>query len=222
MQDKKNNTVISRKFAEGYDRQSQEYGWVSPEILFGLGHEYLKPGNIMLDVGTGTGLSSLPFHKAGVQIYGIDGSKEMLKICASKNIAIELKKHDLSIIPIPYQDKFFHHITVNGVFHLLSDLAPLMGEISRMVKDEGILSFTYEEEKPDSSDGYFNSGIEGITEKINKESGVRSYRHSFDYINNLLELNQFVILKKLEFLAFRASPWDKEKFFQACIVRKNL
>ena len=121
---------------------------------------------------------------------------------------------------MPYQDKSFHHITVNGVFHLLSNLAPVMGEISRMIKDEGILSFTFEEEKPDSSDGYHDFSIDGISEKINGKSGVKSYRHSVDYIKNLLKINQFVLLKELEFLAFRASPWDKEKHFQAYIAKK--
>ena len=72
--------MISREFAEGYDKQSLKYGWLGPEILFGLSYEYLNPGNTMLDIGIGTGLSSIPFHKAGLKIFGVDRSDEMLKI----------------------------------------------------------------------------------------------------------------------------------------------
>ena len=33
----------------------------------------------LLDIGIGTGLGSLPFAKTGLEIFGIDGSGEMLK-----------------------------------------------------------------------------------------------------------------------------------------------
>jgi ubiquinone/menaquinone biosynthesis C-methylase UbiE len=212
--------TITREFAAGYDNQSREYGWFSPEILFGLSYEYIKPGQTLLDIGIGTGLSSVLFHKAGLHIFGIDGSREMLDICESKNIAVELKQHDLLEIPLPY-DASFNHVMVNGVFHLLGDIEPLLGETARLIKDGGIFGFTYDQQKPGEPDGYVDFGIDGIWEKINEKSGVKSFRHGDHYIDALLKTNGFVLLKKLEFLAFRASPWDKEKFFQACIAKKQ-
>jgi ubiquinone/menaquinone biosynthesis C-methylase UbiE len=215
------NVTITREFAAGYDNQGREYGWFSPEILFGLSYEYIKPGQTLLDIGIGTGLSSELFHKAGLHIYGIDGSEEMLDMCKSKNITVELKQHDLLEIPLPYPNASFHHVMVNGVFHLLGDIEPLLGETARLIEDGGIFGFTYDEQKPGEPDGYVDSGIEGISEKINEKSGVKSFRHGDGYIAALLKTNGFVLLKKLEFLAFRASPWDKEKFFQACIAKKQ-
>jgi ubiquinone/menaquinone biosynthesis C-methylase UbiE len=214
------NVTITREFAAGYDNQSREYGWFCPEILFGLSYKHIKPGQTLLDIGIGTGLSSELFHKAGLQIYGIDGSEEMLEICESKNIAVELKQHDLLDIPLPFPDASFNHVMVSGVFHLLGDLDPLFAETARLIKDGGIVGFTYDERKPGDPDGYIDFGINGISEKVNEKSGVKSYRHGDSYIEGLHQTYGFVLLKKLEFLAFRASPWDKEKFFQACIAQK--
>jgi len=45
--------------------------------------EYVNPQDRLLDIGLGTGLGSLPFAKTGLEIFGIDGSGEMLKICKS-------------------------------------------------------------------------------------------------------------------------------------------
>ena len=212
--------TITREFAAGYDKQAREYGWFCPELLFGLSYEYIKPGQNLLDVGIGTGLSASLFHKAGLQVYGIDGSPEMLEICAAKNIAKDLKQHDLRDIPLPYGDGFFHHVQISGVFHLLGDPAPLLGETARLLRDGGTLGFTYEQHKPGEPEGYLESGTDGIWEKINEKSGVKSFRHETEYMKNLLKTNGLVLVKELEFLAFKASPWDKEKFFQACLAQK--
>ena len=213
--------TISEEFAEEYDRQSLKYGWFSPEIIFGLTFEYINTGQSLLDIGIGTGLSSELFHKAGLQVYGLDSSEKMLNICRSKNITIELKNHDLQVTPFPYPDRSFHHIVVNGVFHLIKDLTPIIDETSRLVKNNGILSFTFEENRPVQSDEYRKSDINGISEMINKDSGVRSYRHKNNYIEELLKRNKFNLLKQVDFLAFRKTPWNKEKYFKAIIVRKD-
>jgi predicted TPR repeat methyltransferase len=217
----KKKVTITREFAAGYDKQSREYGWFCPEILFGLSYEYIEPGQTLLDIGIGTGLSSILFHKAGLQVYGIDRSAEMLEICKAKNIAKELRQHDLCDIPLPYSDTMFHHAQISGVFHLLGDAGPLFRETARLIKEGGTLGFTYDRHKPDEPEGYSDSGVHGTWEKVNEKSGVKCFRYSDTCIGHLLKANGFVFVKKMEFLAFKASPWDKEKFFQACIAQKS-
>ena len=66
-----------------YDKRVKEYGWVGSEVAFGLAYEYTSPAQTILDIGIGTGLGSILFHKAGMFIYGLDNSDAMLDICQS-------------------------------------------------------------------------------------------------------------------------------------------
>ena len=53
--------------ATEYDQQAHEYGWFGGEVLFGLSFEYMNPQDRLLNIGIGTGLSSQPFAKAGLE-----------------------------------------------------------------------------------------------------------------------------------------------------------
>src|ERR1035437_6295749 len=109
-------------FSKEYDSLSKKHFWYSPEILFGLLFEFVKKGQELLDVGIGTGQSALPFKKIGLQIYGIDGSEEMLRICRKKLIAKELMKLDLNEGSFSYKSTMFDHVISNGVFYFFKDL----------------------------------------------------------------------------------------------------
>lgn len=113
-----------REEAQEYDRQAREWGW-NPEVFFGMMWKYVQPGESLLDIGIGTGLCSQAFHKAGLRILGFDGAEEMLQICRSKNIAEELRVHDITDMPWPYADNTFDHVLAAGVFHFFGDLRPI-------------------------------------------------------------------------------------------------
>jgi len=88
------DTIINdHQSAVNYDEQARRTEWFGSEVVFGLTYEFVNPGESLLDLGIGSGLSSIPFHKAGLRIYGLDGSDEILEICASKGFAIDLKHH---------------------------------------------------------------------------------------------------------------------------------
>ena len=70
--------------ATQYERQVAEQAWHGHEIMFGLMYEYVRPGESLLDIGIGTGLSSLLFHKTGLRVSGFDNSTDMLKGCEPK------------------------------------------------------------------------------------------------------------------------------------------
>lgn len=74
------------EFAGIYDSQVKQYNSYGHEVLFGMCYEYIKPGDSLLDLGIGTGLSSVLFAKAGLNITGLDGSLEMLKECGKKDL----------------------------------------------------------------------------------------------------------------------------------------
>src|SRR5690606_29952736 len=126
--------------AAGYDDQARATNWYGPEVIFGLTYEFIKPGETLLDLGIGSGLSSILFHRAGVQVYGLDGSSEIIKVCQAKNFTVELKQHDLRKFPLPYQANSFNHVISVAVLNSFRDLDPLFGESARIIKPKGIFA----------------------------------------------------------------------------------
>lgn len=86
-----NSISVHDEEAARYDQQVREYKCFAHDVLFGMCFEYVHPHDRLLDVGIGTGLASLPFAKMGLEILGLDGSTEMLKVCKSKGFANELE-----------------------------------------------------------------------------------------------------------------------------------
>lgn len=138
------STVIGvhDKSASIYDNMSVLVGNHGHEVLFGLAYEYLSPGDAVIDIGIGTGLSSCLFHKAGLRVYGVDGSETMLDICREKGFAAELKVCDLVAERWPYEDEKFENAIACGVFHFFKELDVFFKETSRMIKKDGTFSFT--------------------------------------------------------------------------------
>ncbi|TKJ39949.1 SAM-dependent methyltransferase [candidate division LCP-89 bacterium B3_LCP] len=202
-----NSIQAHRESAPEYDQQAQDWGW-NPEVIFGLMYEYVNSGEMLLDIGIGTGLCSVPFHRAGLKIYGVDGSSEMLEACKPKNIAAELKQHDLLKTPLPYPDEFCHHAICGGVFHFFGDLRSFFGETARILKKGGIFGFTVGPLKVEEDQVKENEYIQ----KLDEASGTSIYFHSDSYIQKLLKENDFTQLKMLEFIA-SINPETKEEHY---------
>ena len=66
---KTGDTIIAdQQSATGYDEQARKTNWFGPEVVFGLAFEFVQPNESLLDLGIGSGLSALPFYKAGLKI----------------------------------------------------------------------------------------------------------------------------------------------------------
>lgn len=216
-----NDTIIHDVHAASeYDEQAQLTKWFGPEAVFGLLYEYVKPGQSLLDLGIGSGLSSILFHKTGLQIYGLDGSSEILKVCAAKNFTVELKLHDLRNLPLPYSASSFDYVISVAVLNSFSDLGSLFEDISRILKREGLFAFTVEEQKPGQESSYPINRVEVLEEPM-AESAVKLYRHSEDYIAGILDQNHYDVLKTFEFVAFKYPAEHRDIIFKAYIARKK-
>nr|QNO43577.1 ubiquinone biosynthesis O-methyltransferase, mitochondrial [Methanosarcinales archaeon ANME-2c ERB4]QNO43598.1 ubiquinone biosynthesis O-methyltransferase, mitochondrial [Methanosarcinales archaeon ANME-2c ERB4]QNO44721.1 ubiquinone biosynthesis O-methyltransferase, mitochondrial [Methanosarcinales archaeon ANME-2c ERB4] len=185
--------------ASEYDREARETGWFGPEVLFGLCFEYVTPHERLLDIGIGTGLASLPFARAGLDVFGIDGSAEMLGICRSKDFAEDLREFNLRDMPLPYSDGFFDDVICCGVFHLIGDPEPVFKEVSRVIKPGGIFAFNVLVETPEKGAGVVSHSPQGYSEIISDWS-VPVFMHSGGYIKKLLHGSGFDRLKELKFL----------------------
>jgi len=218
---KTNSTIIQDKqSASGYDDQARKTNWFGPEVVFGLAYEFVRPGDSLLDLGIGSGLSSILFHNAGLQVFGLDGSSEVLEVCESKGFVAELKVHDLRDLPLPYPSRFCDHVVSIAVLNSFKDLDPLFEEIARIIKTGGIFAFTVEEQKPAQEESYAINRVD-VSEKPKEEAAVRLFRHSEDYITSLLDQNNFEPLKTLEFVAFKYPAEEKDVFFKAYVARKQ-
>ena len=216
-----NDTIIpDQQSAAGYDQQARETHWFGPDVVFGLAWEYVNSGESLLDLGIGSGLSSLPFHKAGLRVHGLDGSSDILDICRSKCFAVELKQHDLRRMPLPFPSGSFDHAISVAVLNSFENLGPLFEETARMLKVGGIFAFTVEDRKPDQEDSYAINRVE-VAEKPKEETAVKLFKHSTDTIASLLTRNGLVPLKSLEFLAFKYPAEGVDIFFKAYIARKT-
>jgi predicted TPR repeat methyltransferase len=191
--DEATNLFMDGQFASRYDDLIQTQNWYGPEILLGMIFEYIKSGEKILDIGIGTGLSATAFHALGLEVFGLDYSHEMLNICRKKGFAVDLKQFDLNDLPLPYPNHFFDHISANAVLYFIATLDALFGEISRIIKKKGIWAFIVESQN-DLSEG-------PIVEKPPGKNGLITFRHSRQYILDILEHNKFTLMKELEFIA---------------------
>jgi len=176
-------------------------------------YEYLKTDDKILDIGIGTGLSATAFHKAGLEIYGLDYSDEMLEACKQKNIAADLRQFDLNNTPLPYQTNYFNHVSANAVLYLIPQLDALFSEISRVLKKTGIWAFIVEENS--------NQQQSKNIEKPRGKNGLVNYQHSSKYLFDLIKNNGFFLLKKIEFVAENFQMEGKSVSFHLYVTEKR-
>ena len=208
---------IHDQTASDYDEQVQKYDSYGHDVLFGLMYEYLKPGDRLLDIGIGTGLSSHSFARAGLRCFGVDGSRDMLATCQAKRFAVGLARFDISNTPLPFSNEKFNIVIACGVFHFFPSLEPLIKEISRM----------------SSCGSLFGFSIAGIPVSVQKHNppndildtptawGVNIYQHSNTYVENLLQLLGYAILKRQKVLIKSGTPDADDLLFAAYVARKT-
>jgi len=187
---------------EAYDDEAEASNWLGPEVAFGLSFKYMNAGEKILDIGIGTGLSSILFHKAGLHVYGMDISDEMLEVCRKKQFTSDLVKHDLMCKPYPYEFNSMDHVICAGVMNFFKDLTPIFQEVSRILCEQSTFSFIV----ADKASGD-ESEIRVGPEHTHSGASVTMYRHSEEQIKILLEQNGFDLKRSLEFPV----PMDRKK-----------
>jgi predicted TPR repeat methyltransferase len=204
------------QFAANYNQQVDEFNSYGHDALFGMCFEYVKPGEILLDLGIGTGLSSIHFARVGLDITGVDGSAGMLAECRKKNFAKELKQYDIINVPLPYADASFHHVISCGLFHFFGELLPIFRDISRMLKPGGIYAFTVASpllEELSEENGNFLG--------IPTAWGINMFKHTDDYIKRISKDTGFNILKQQKLLVNSGDPDAENLLFKIFVMRKS-
>lgn len=180
---------------EDYDVSAKKFKWYGYDVVFGMMFEYINYKKNLLDLGIGTGLGSIPFHKAGLVIYGVDISQELLDVCKQKDFAKELKVFDLSNYPFPYDDEQFDHVISVGVFNFFKDLEHFFSEARRLLTPNGILGFTVVDHKGDKK----------IFTKKDEKWNTTTYHHHRLYIEEMMNRYKFECLKDIDFISYDGS-----------------
>jgi ubiquinone/menaquinone biosynthesis C-methylase UbiE len=200
---------ISEDDANQYDRFCELMEWRGHEALFAMMREYVRPGQSVLDLGTGTGLMAALFHGAGLKVYGVDNSEEMLKVCAKKAVAEELKVFDLSMPGWPYDRETFDHVTACGLFHFIRDPDVVFSEAGRVLKPGGCFGFTVK------------GVIDDKEEYVDAGSGIEIFCQRESEVERLMAGHGFTQLKSRVYWTYNDLDRKEKSFFVLYAARKS-
>jgi len=207
------------QFAEGYDNQVKDYNSYGHEVLFGLCYQYIKGSGSLLDLGIGTGLSSVHFAAAGLDVTGLDGSKGMLEECWKKGFAGELKQLNIQETPYPYDSNVFSFVLCCGVFHFFGELRPIFQEAFRLIENSGIFAFTVAA-FPSSESVEDAADTPGFI-KVPTAWGIPIFKHSDSLIYQLADSIGFTIEKEQKILSESGDESEPEMLFKAFVMQKR-
>ena len=202
-----------------YDQQVQQAESYAHDVLFGLSFEFIKPNDLLLDIGIGTGLCSLPFANQGLVVHGIDYSESMLKACKLKSFAHDLQLHDIRNIPWPYPERFYDHVISCGVLHFIGDLESLFKEVSRIIKLKGYFVFTVIAAISTEKGKIPQPQQEEYSEHL--VSDVKVYTHNSTNVQQKLAMYDFHKLKEIRFLGRSEPGKDENLLYSAFVVQQG-
>ncbi len=217
--DKKDCITIHDKYASTYDSQVKEYNSYVQEALFGMCYEYIKVGDTLLDLGIGTGLSSIYFAQAGLNVYGMDASAGMIEECRKKGFAKELKNHNITKIPLPYSATTFSHAISCGIFHFFGNLQLSIAEVSRLLKENGIFAFTIASLNRKNKD-LISEHIPNFIE-VQSHWGVPIFKHSDTYIYTMTKAKGLEVQKEQKLLVESGDKNSKDILFKIIVTQKK-
>lgn len=107
---------------------------------------YQEQKGTILDAGCGSGDLLVTMTEMGHQVQGMDISSGMVaearKCCEERGLNLEQVQQG-AIEKIPHEDKSFDVITCVGVLEYVWDEKAALAELSRVLKDEGVIILTF-------------------------------------------------------------------------------
>jgi ubiquinone/menaquinone biosynthesis C-methylase UbiE len=125
-----------------YNKTAKEYAekvkGLIPTIEFEKFVKYVPHGKI-LDIGCGSGVGARNLQEKGLQVYGIDLSKELLKVSEKESPNSKFYKMDMR--KLKFEDNYFDGIwQMASLIHLeKKDVSTALYEANRVLKFKGII-----------------------------------------------------------------------------------
>ncbi len=206
----------SPQLAEVYDREAIATDWHAPALAFGLLYSATRPGERLLDIGIGTGLSAEPFRKAGLQVHGMDISEAMLAICREKGFT-HLIQHDVTKAPYPHDTASMDHAVSVGVLYYLQEGRIIMQETARVLRPGGQFAFIVAHQAPGEPDTFVVDAADA-----DLAAPVTRFRHSPERIAGWLEGAGLTLRTTLDFITLMGRRETAPVAVRAYVVQKEL
>ncbi|MBI5345366.1 MAG: methyltransferase domain-containing protein [Deltaproteobacteria bacterium] len=169
-----------------------------PRIKHAISYMDIKPGERVLDVGVGTGLS-LPLFPRHCKVVGIDLSTEMLKQAKDKirkNRLDNISVIGMDAMRVGFGDNSFDKVFLSHVVSVVPDPYKAMAEVKRVCKKGGQVVIVNHFKSR-------NKVIEAVEKVINpfcKKIGWRSDMCLNEFIEKSgLKVYRQYMLKKIDF-----------------------
>jgi ubiquinone/menaquinone biosynthesis C-methylase UbiE len=171
IQKKKEITALYNLASAGYDLPSLKFFSLSATRLVQLLE--VKPGQLILDVGTGTGVAAIRTAECcqpGGRVIGVDLAQEMLRFASIKVEAAEISNLYLQLGDgenLDFPDNTFDKVFSNASLFFLSDMLAGLKEWKRVCKPCGQIAFS----------GFGQSAFQPLSDLFEKR--IRSYGITF-------------------------------------------
>lgn len=166
--------------AENYTKYRKPYTEKLYELLFSL-----NPGKRILDMACGTGKSTEPMVREGVEVVGCDHDPLMIAEAVTqagiKGLPIKYLVADVE--SLPFENSSFDVVTVGTAFHWFVN-EKSMTEIKRVLKDKGLLFVFWTLTTKDIPE---EDSIPGSFFKSFNWDKVPSELRNLDYISNFFK-----------------------------------
>lgn len=143
-------------------------GFFFPRIKHAIETMHIKPGDRILDVGVGTGLS-LPLFPSYCSVTGIDLSSAMLKE-AHKKVESNGLKHvtllEMDAQNLAFEDDSFDHVISTHVVSVVPDPVKAIAEMKRVCKRDGNIILVNHFQSSNKVIAKFDTLISPITKKV--------------------------------------------------------
>ena len=175
----------------------------------GLKFLSVKEGEVVLEIGVGTGFSLQEIAKAvgtSGKAYGIDITPEMLRLAEKKlqkeKLMDRVELHEGDARAMPYEDNMFDAVYMAATLELFDtpDIPRVLGEIKRVLKLSGrfvVASLS----KEGRESFWFIRSYEWMHQKFPKYASCRPI-----YVEQTIKDAGFDIVKRQEFMILQLMP----------------
>jgi len=221
---------IYDKFAEKYHKKRQNpdenfYNlYIEMPAMLSILKNRVKNMKV-LDLGCGSGIFSKKLLQLGSNVVGLDLSKSLIDIARKENPKIEFHIGDAK--KTQFKKTSFDIVSSSLMIHYFNNLDPLFKEISRILKNNGTLVFSFHHPTSEVTDKvkmngknvsilnpYFHSNKYKWT--MMKEMELISYHHTFETISKSLKKSGFLIEQIIEPKAILSGKKVNKQIYERC------